>query len=68
MAARATSSRGSRWIIIDGGGRSSDRLSGFAFAQALAGEFDPIGVVHHAIEHGIGQRRNADEVVPAVDR
>src|SRR3954454_3148401 len=24
--------------------------------------------MHHAIEYGIGQRRNADDVVPAVDR
>jgi hypothetical protein len=38
------------------------------FAQALAGEFDPIGVVHDPVEHGVGKRRDGDDVVPAVDR
>ena len=48
--------------------RSSGGLRRLAFAQALAGEFDAVGVVHHAIEDGIGERRDADDVVPAVDR
>ena len=63
-AARATPSRGSGSVMVTRWGRSSGRWSrGFwrlAFAQALAGEFDPMGVVDHAIEHGIGQRRKAD--------
>jgi hypothetical protein len=38
-----------------------------ALAQALAGELDPIGVVHDPIEHGVGKRRDGDDVIPAVD-
>ncbi|MDF2970904.1 MAG: hypothetical protein K0R61_1354 [Microvirga sp.] len=39
-----------------------------AFAQALAGELDPVGVVHDPVEHGVGERRDGDDVIPAVDR
>ena len=44
-------------------GSGARRLS-----QALAGELDAIGVVNDAIEDGIGERRIADDLVPAVDR
>ena len=37
-----------------------------AFAQALAGEFDAVGVVNDAVQNGVGQGGNADQVVPAV--
>ena len=37
-------------------------------AQALAGELEPVGVVDDAIEDGVGERRHADHVVPAIDR
>ena len=36
--------------------------------QALAGEFDPVRVVKQPVEDGIGERWNADDFVPAVDR
>ncbi len=33
-------------------------------AQALAGAFDAIDVVHDAIEHGVGERGHADQLSP----
>src|ERR687890_431757 len=48
--------------------RSSLRFRRLAFAQALAGKLDPVGVVDDTIEHGVGECRDADDVVPAVDR
>ena len=39
-----------------------------AFAHALAGEFDPVGIVNEAVEDGVGERRIADDVMPAIDR
>lgn len=38
------------------------------FSQALAGKFDAIGVVHQAVENGIGDGRTADDLVPMIDR
>ena len=38
-----------------------------ALAQALAREFDAVGVVNDAVEDGVGERRNANQVVPSVD-
>ena len=55
-------------IVIEGGCGQACRFRRLAFAQALAGELDPVGVVHDPIEHGVGERRDADDVVPAVDR
>lgn len=37
------------------------------FAQALAGEFDPISVVDDTVEDGVGNCRYADQVVPAIN-
>jgi hypothetical protein len=34
--------------------------------QTLAGEIDAIGVVNDAVEDGVGERRNPDQVMPAV--
>ena len=36
------------------------------FAQRFALEIDPIGVVHQAVEDGVGQGRIADQFVPVV--
>ena len=36
-------------------------------AQALAGQFDAIGVVDDAIEDGVGESGDPDQIVPAVD-
>src|SRR6202522_3247363 len=54
-------------------GRAS-RPSGASFsgigtwlAQALACKLDSVGVVNEAVEDGVGERGNADQVVPAVD-
>ena len=38
-----------------------------ALAQALAREFDAVGVVNDTVEDGVGERGNANQVVPAVD-
>ena len=38
-----------------------------ALAQALAREFDAVGVVNDTVEDGVGERGNADQVVPAFD-
>src|SRR5580765_2589777 len=45
--------------------RSSGRS---LLAQALAAQFDAIGVVDDPIEDGVGQGGIADEFVPAIDR
>ena len=39
-----------------------------ADAAARALELDALGVVHNAIENGVGEGRLADDVVPAADR
>ena len=49
-----------------GEGRRSS--TGGPLAQALALEFDPVRVVDDPIEDGVGQRRVADDLIPAVDR
>ena len=36
-------------------------------AEALAGEFDAVGVMDDAVEDGIGQSWIADDVIPAVE-
>ena len=36
-------------------------------AQALAGQLDAIGVVNDAVEDGVGERGDPDQVMPAVD-
>ena len=38
-----------------------------ALAQALAGEFDAVGVVNDAVEDGVGERGHADQFMPSVD-
>ena len=38
-----------------------------SLAQTFAGEIDPVGVVDHAVENRVGERRDADHIVPAVD-
>ena len=38
-----------------------------ALAQALAREFDAVGVVNDTVEDGVGERGNANQVMPAVD-
>jgi hypothetical protein len=37
-------------------------------AQAVAGQFDAVGVVNDAVEDGVGEGRDADQLVPAGDR
>jgi hypothetical protein len=48
---------------------SGESFSGIGtwLAQALAGKLDSVGVVNDAVEDGVGERGNADQVVPAVD-
>ena len=41
---------------------------GSLLAQALAAQFDAVGVVDDPIEDGVGQGGIADEFVPAIDR
>jgi len=36
-------------------------------AQAFAPQFDPVRVVDDPVQDGVGQRRVADDLVPAVD-
>ena len=48
--------------------RSSRWFRRLSFAQALAGEFDAVGVVDDAVEHGVGECWDTNDVVPAVDR
>ncbi len=38
-----------------------------AFAQALTGEFDAVGVVNDAVEDSVSEGGNANQVAPAVD-
>ena len=37
------------------------------FTEALAGEAEAVGVVHEAIEDGVGNGRIGDHVVPVLD-
>src|SRR5271166_4010643 len=46
--------------------RTSVSWRGPPLAQALAGQLDAIGVVNDAVEDGVGERGNADQVMPAV--
>ena len=48
-------------------GRRSLSGLGTKLAQALAGQFDAVGVVNDAVEDGVGERGNPDQVVPTVD-
>src|SRR5271157_1693749 len=48
--------------------RTSVSGRGRPLAQALAGQIDAIGVVNDAVEDGVGERGNADQVMPAVHR
>ena len=41
---------------------------GGGFAEALALEREPVGVVHQAIEDGVGDGGIADDLVPVFDR
>jgi hypothetical protein len=36
-------------------------------AQTLAGEFDAIGVVDDAVENGVGESWDPDQIMPAID-
>lgn len=36
-------------------------------SQALAGQFDAVGIVNETVEDGIGDRWTADHVVPVID-
>jgi hypothetical protein len=47
---------------------SSGDLGGAPLAQAVAFKLDAVGVVDNAVEDGVGQRRVADDLVPALDR
>jgi hypothetical protein len=38
------------------------------FSQAVSGQIDAIGIVDDAVEDGVGERRDSDHLVPAVDR
>ena len=38
-----------------------------ALAQALAREFDAVGVVNDTVEDGVGERGDTNQVMPAVD-
>ena len=40
---------------------------GMALAQALAREFDAVGVVNDTVEDGVGERGNTNQVMPTVD-
>ena len=47
--------------------RPSISWRGSPLAEAVAGEFDAVGVVNEAVENGIGDGWIADDLVPAVD-
>src|SRR5271155_1885233 len=47
--------------------RASLSGRGMALAQALAREFDAVGVVNDTVEDGVGERGNANQVMPTVD-
>jgi hypothetical protein len=51
-------------------GRRSSRFGLFASgaAQALAGEFDAMRVVHEAVQNGVGVSGVADDLVPGGQR
>ena len=36
-------------------------------AQTFSGELDPVGVVDDSVENGVGERRDANHIVPAID-
>jgi len=55
------------WFAIAAVVRSSSRLRGDLLAQRVTLELEAMGVVHDAIEHGVGNGRLADDVVPAID-
>jgi hypothetical protein len=38
-----------------------------ALAQTFSGELDPVGVVDDSVENGVGKRRGANHIVPAID-
>ena len=40
----------------------------FGFPHALAVEFDAVGIMHEAVEDGVGEGGFADHVMPCVDR
>src|SRR6266508_3843939 len=55
-------------LIRSGGGLGVKVVTlGGGFAQALALEDEPVGVVHEAVENGIGDGWVADDLVPVVD-
>jgi hypothetical protein len=60
----ALSRRGS---ASDLSARRSISWRGPPLAQALAGQLDAIGVVNDAVEDGVGERGNADQVMPTID-
>jgi len=47
---------------------ASDAVSARRLAHAIASQIDPVGVVDDPVEDRVGERRNPDHVVPAVDR
>ena len=49
-----------RWSILCGWLRSGS-------AQAVAGQIDAMGIVDEAIEDSVGERWNANQVVPQID-
>lgn len=53
------------WLLIVV--RSSVGLDLTLLSQALAAEFDAVGIVNKAVEDGVGERRIADHVVPMID-
>jgi len=49
-------------------GSSGDRFGGLLLAQTVATELQAVSVMNDPIEDGVGERRLADQIVPAVDR
>src|SRR5260370_2175334 len=49
-------------------GAASGKVGWATLSQALAGEFDAVGIVDEAVEDRIGERRACDHVVPSIDR
>ena len=37
-------------------------------SQAVSGQIDPIGIVDDAVENRVGQSRDSNHLVPAIDR
>ncbi len=56
------------WAEFSAAASGEYSSGGSLLAQAFALEFDPVRVVDDPIQDGIGQRRIADDLVPAVDR